>query len=197
MNFLAQIISAVFAPFVIIVPSAFVLAFLGTHDFYISLMWFLITLFFILGLSLVMHKLIKIGKFSNFDVSIRKQRPLMFAIEFIFAFTYFLFLFLFHAPRELFLGIINILALLITLSIVNRFIKASGHIAMFSAIVVFVVFRSGIAYGLVGVMLVLILAWSRLILKRHTPREILAGLVIGISIASLLNYLSLSFFTFH
>ena len=190
MNFLAQIISAVFAPLTIIVPAAFGLAYIGTHDLYASIMWFLITLSFIVVLSTCIFILIKFGKFSNFDVSIQKQRPLLILLEFIFAIAYFLLLYFLNAPRELFFGIINIFVLLVVLLIVNKFIKASGHVAMFSAVVTFLFLRNGIIYLIIGSIFTLILAWSRLKLKRHTLKEVLIGLAIGVLVSGVLTLLN-------
>lgn len=187
MNYLAKIISTIFAPLVVIVPAAFVLSYLETKNIYVSFGWFFLTLIFVLCLVGCIFVLIKKGKFANFDVSVQKQRPLLILLELSFALVYFFALLFLNAPKELFFGIINIFLLLTTLLIVNKFIKASGHVAILSAIVTFFAFKSEIIYSLIGAILVLTLAWSRLKLKRHTLKEVLAGAAIGVLVVAFLT----------
>jgi putative transposase len=182
---LAKIISSILAPLVVVIPATFVVSYFGTKNIILSLEWTLVSLAFILVLIAPLVFLVKKGQFANLDVSVQQQRPLLFLIEFIFALVYFAVLYFFHAPKDLFIGIITIFALLIVFGIVNKFIKASGHVGMLAAIITLFVFKGGPIY-LWGFILVPILAWSRIKIKRHTLKEVIAGLIVGILVASII-----------
>ncbi len=182
---IAKIISLVLAPLVVVIPATFMVSFFGTKNLLLSFEWMLVSLFFILTLMAPLVFFVKKGQFANLDVSVREQRPLLFFIEFVFAAIYFSVLYLFHAPKELFIGIITIFALLIVFGIVNKFIKASGHVGMLSAIITLLVLKGGPIF-LLGFLLVPILAWARLKTKRHTLNEVIAGTVVGVLVAALI-----------
>lgn len=182
---IAKIISLVLAPLVVVIPATFVVSFFGTRNVLLSFEWMLVSLFFILVLMAPLVFFVKKGQFANLDVSVQKQRPLLFFIEFVFALIYFSVLYFFHAPKELFIGIITIFALLIIFGIVNKFIKASGHVGMLSAIITLFVFKGGPIF-LLGFLLVPVLAWARLKTKRHTINEVIVGTVVGILVAALI-----------
>lgn len=184
---LAKIISLILAPLVVVIPATFMVSYFGTRNIILSFEWMLVSLVFILVLMAPLVIFVKKGHLSDLDVSVQKQRPWLFFIEFIFALAYFLVLYFFHAPKQLFLGIITIFVLLIVFGIVNRFIKASGHVGMLSAIVTLFSLVGGPIY-LLGFILVPALAWSRIKLKKHSLQEVLAGAAIGISVAVLLAF---------
>jgi len=183
---IAKIISLVLAPLVVVIPATFVVSYFGTKNMILSLVWMLVSLVFILVLMAPLVIFVKKGKFSDLDVSVQKQRPLLFLIEFIFAVVYFSVLYVFHAPRELFIGIITIFILLIVFGVVNKFIKASGHMGMLSAIITLFVFMGGLVY-LWGFLLIPVLAWSRVKIKRHTLKEVLIGTIVGILVAGFIT----------
>jgi membrane-associated phospholipid phosphatase len=184
-NMLAKIVSSVLAPLVIVIPATFMVSYFGTKNAILSFEWMVVSLAFILILMAPLVFFVKKGQFANLDVSVQQQRPLLFFIEFIFALFYFAVMYFFHAPKELFIGIITIFILLAVFGIVNKFIKASGHVGMLAAIITLFVFKGGPIF-LFGFILVPILAWSRLKLKRHTGKEVIVGLIVGILVAALI-----------
>jgi membrane-associated phospholipid phosphatase len=140
---------------------------------------------FILALLGIVYYFVRIGKFSDLDVSTQKQRPLLFLLDFIFALIYLPTLYLLHAPRALFIGNVAVFAIVIILTIVNKFIKASVHMAVLSGALTLFIFIGGPIY-LLGFLLVPVLAWARLTTKRHAPKEVIAGTVLGILVAALI-----------
>jgi membrane-associated phospholipid phosphatase len=183
-NKLAKIISSILAPLVIVIPATFLVSYFGTKNVFLSFEWMLVSLVFILILMAPLVFFVKKGQFANLDVSVQQQRPLLFLIEFIFALVYFAVLYFFHAPKELFIGIITIFVLLIVFGFVNKFIKTSGHVGMLAAIIALFVLKGGPIF-LLGFILVPILAWSRIKLKRHTLGEVIVGLLVGVLVAAL------------
>jgi hypothetical protein len=176
---IAKGISNILSAFAVVIESTFILAYLGTSNLGSALQWTVISVVIILLLLIVVYYFVRKGKFSDLDVSTQKQRPLLFALDFIFAAIYLSALYILHAPRELFLGNIAVFLAVAVLVVVNKFIKASVHMAILSGSLTLFVFLGGTAY-LWGFILIPILAWARLTTKRHTLNEVIAGTIIGL-----------------
>lgn len=184
----AKAISNILSALAVVVEATFVLTYLGTKNIFLSLEWTLISSALILVLLAIVYYFVRKGKFSDLDVSTQKQRPLLFLLDFIFAAVYISILYLFHAPKELFIGNIAVFLVVIVLAVVNKFIKASVHMAVLSGALTLFVFMGGLVY-LWGFLLIPVLAWARLATKRHAPKEVIAGTVVGILVAGLVMLL--------
>ena len=182
---IAKGISNILSALAVVVEATFVLSYLGTKNLWLSLQWTLVSSIFILLLLGVVYYYVRKGKFSDLDVSTQKQRPLLFLLDFILALVYLPTLYLLHAPITLFVGNIAVFAIVIILVIVNKFIKASVHMAILSGALTLFVFMGGPIY-LWGFLLIPVLAWARLTTKRHTLKEVIAGTVLGILVATLI-----------
>jgi membrane-associated phospholipid phosphatase len=120
------------------------------------------------------------GAYTNFDVSDRNQRksmywfflPLYIAVILIMHFT--------EQSRSLVYGMIASLILFLTSWIANFFIKVSLHssASFFLAISVMTIHRPS---GIFFIFLSFIVAWSRVVLKRHSVSEVIGGGIIGIA----------------
>jgi membrane-associated phospholipid phosphatase len=182
---IAKAISNILSALAVAVEATFVLSYLGTKNLFLSLEWTLVSLVFILLLLAVVYYFVRKGKFSDLDVSTQKQRPLLFLLDFILALVYLPTLYFLHAPKVLFVGNIAVFAIVVLLIIVNKYIKASVHMAVLSGALTLCVFIGGPVY-LWTFLLLPVLAWARLTTKRHTPREVVAGTVLGILVAVLI-----------
>lgn len=130
----------------------------------------------------------KTRHFSNFDVSRRKQRFLLYQ-----AVIFLTLLFYFFGKA---IGISNIilefsilfLILIVILGVVNVKVKASVHIASLTIISV----AAGFYYGgflIFLPLLIPILAWSRVYTKRHTKKEVLVGFLVGLIILTIAKFI--------
>ena len=117
-------------------------------------------------------------------MSLQNQRPSLYLLELMSALIYLIIIYFLHSPVILLAQTVNIILILIVLFLVNRFIKSSGHVAILAGAVTILVFIHGLLY-LLGFVLVWVLMWSRLILKRHTFKEVVVGAIIGIFVAFL------------
>jgi membrane-associated phospholipid phosphatase len=187
---IAKAISNILSALAVIVEATFVLVYLGTKNLFLSLEWTLVSSAFILVLLTAVYYFIRKGKFSDLDVSTQKQRPLLFVLDFIFALVYLPVLYLLHAPKALFVGNIAIFAVVMILAAVNRFVKASVHMAVLSGALTLFVFIGGPLY-LWGFLLIPVLAWARLTTKRHTLKEVVTGTIIGILVAAFIMVIQL------
>ena len=123
----------------------------------------------------------KKGEYTNFDVSVRKQRNSMylFAISLLFIIT--IILFNTKQTRNLCLGVLFGLILLIISYIVNFFIKCSGHVSL-TIYLSFLIIPINLIVGIIVLLLSGLIGWSRVELGRHTIKEIFTGAIIGLTI---------------
>ncbi len=124
--------------------------------------------------------------FSDMDVSRREQRPLFFAFLMFVSLLYLVSLLILKGPIALYVAVGGMLGSIIVLGLVNKRIKASMHVAGLSAF--FTVLS--LLYGgihILWLLMIPIVAWSRVKTKRHTVSEAIVGCFLG-SVLTLLVY---------
>jgi len=176
---IAEIISLILNPLVLLMPVPFFLVFEKTDNLIRSLAWAGISTFFIFLYLLLIIVGIKFRIFSDLDVSKREQRPVLFLVGLFLAISYLVFLFLFHAPGILQIGTFALISGLFVIGVVNMFTKVSGHLAVLSAFLTFAVLVEGWRF-LAGFVLLPLLAWARIKTKNHTLSQTILGSIIGI-----------------
>lgn len=182
MNLLAKIISIIFNPLVLSSPIAFALVYVTSGNLQYSLMWALVSLVFALIIAAFVYVGMKIGMFSNFDVSIRTQRKPVFIFAGLVIFLYILLILILHGPKVLLLGLGVVLLGTIAAEVINKKIKASMHLAVATAFsFVYAIFFGGY-FWILPLVIPAAVAWSRIKLKRHSPLEVLVGAAFGLSL---------------
>jgi hypothetical protein len=132
-----------------------------------------------LPLTLVILRKMRRGSFSDFDVSSPTERPGLYRAGFLMLAVATALMYFLHAPAG-FLRANAALAIAFGIGYAgNRWLKTSLHmmIAAFCGVLVAKTYPGWIA---VPIVVLAALAWSRWRLKRHTPLEIAAGLILGI-----------------
>lgn len=175
---LAKAISFFLNPVFTLFPILYILIAQSSRDHSYILKWTLFSYAFVLAVALFVIMGVMLGVFSNFDVSKREQRPLLFSFSIFAAFCYLISLLVLDGPKILFIVFFAVALGLTAMVIVNSWIKASIHLATATAAILFV----GIAYkGYFFLLLGLIplLAWARVKMKEHTPIETVIGTVLG------------------
>jgi hypothetical protein len=175
---IAEIISLILNPLLILVPVPFFLVYEKTGSLMLSFVWTVVSVSFLFVYFLAILAGIKIGVVSDLDISKREQRPLLFLIGMILALIYFATLFLFHAPGILIIGTICIILGIIILGVVNMFTKVSWHLAVLSALLTFLIIAEGWR-ALLGLLLLPVVAWARIKTKNHTLFQTILGTVLG------------------
>ncbi|MGV4413520.1 phosphatase PAP2 family protein [Chryseobacterium sp. T1] len=123
---------------------------------------------------------VKTGKYTNMDVSNRKQRNSLYVIIIILSAAYLLYEYYF---LEIFdLSIFLLAMLLILMQISNFFIKSSMHTAL-NIYVAALFFKLNPYIGIFWLLLSIIIGITRIILKRHTKAEVIAGASIALVIS--------------
>ena len=178
MIFLARIISFLLSPIIVLFPALYLLVDkISSNDMY-ALKWAVISYIFVIVVAMFVLLGVLFGIFSNFDVSKKEERPLLFAFSGLITLLYLVSLFVFNGPKVLFIAVFAVILGLIAVSIVNRWIKASIHVATVSAFI----FSISLIYKgsyLLLLFLIPVMAWSRVKIKKHTPLEVSVGGLLG------------------
>jgi len=188
----AKAISFLLSPVFTLFPMFFVLIAKFSQDYSHALKWTLFSYAFVLVVVLFVIVGVMLGVFSNFDVSKREQRPLLFSFSAFAAFCYLLSIIILNGPKVLLIGFLAFILGLTTIIVVNEWIKASIHLATATAAFLFI----GITYrGYFFLLLTLIplLAWSRVKTKEHTLMETVIGSILGIVITLTVYLISKQF----
>ncbi len=192
MKALAQIISFIFNPLTVILFAPFILVYRTTHDVDAALYWSAYTLIFLMSLAIFAIIAVKKKIFTDLDVSKREQRPLMFLAALLLICAYIVSLFIFHGPFILYVLAISSMLGISFVSVINRRIKASVHMAAISALIIPVAISFG-QYYLLLLFLLPLVGWARIKTKRHTMPEVLVGTTVG-GILSLSIYIAMKVF---
>lgn len=180
MKLLAKVMSYLFHPVLFFLIMPFLVVYKETSNSLYAVKWMMFSsAFVIFGVMVVFFETMK-GNFSDFDISIRRQRSQFFITALILGLLYLAIALFFKG----FVFPLSIMALGIalgisTFAIINRFIKASIHVGVVCAFVISI----SIIYGLYTlpylILLIPVVAWSRLVLRRHSIVEVLTGGVAG------------------
>jgi len=193
MNRFARIISFLLGPTFTLFPIIFISVAKFSHDYSHALKWSIISYAFVLPVILFVVGGVMMGYFTNFDVSNREQRPLLFFVCGLAIFLYFLFIYFFNGPKIIYIDLFAVILGLTIITIVNRWIKASIHLATLTSAVLFIgIVYKGYAFLLLG--LIPLLAWSRVKTKEHSVRETVIGTILGIVITLIVYLITRQFF---
>jgi membrane-associated phospholipid phosphatase len=122
---------------------------------------------------------VRSGRWSDSDVSVRKERQRFFPWAVPFSLAGVIVLRLIHAPDYIVGGAFVTLALFLAAWIVNFWLKLSLH-ALFAFYCATILFQIGILWGATALLVAILVAWARLFLRRHTPVELIAGIILGL-----------------
>ncbi|CAA7195578.1 hypothetical protein CHRY9293_01765 [Chryseobacterium potabilaquae] len=133
---------------------------------------------------------VKTGRYTNMDVSNRNQRKTLYIFIGICVITYLIFHYI--QNRHLDFVMLFILILLITLQISNFYIKSSMHTA-FNIFVAALFFSLNPQAGLIWLGIAVLVGITRIILKRHTVKEVFMGAGIAFVISFIYLYCNIQF----
>ena len=131
---------------------------------------------------------VETGRYTNMDVSDRKQRNTLYIFNVFIVSIYIAFLYFTQQNFDLILIIIFVMALMLIMHFSNFFIKSSMHTS-FNVFVSALFFSLNIYFGLFWLFLTILVGISRVILKRHTVKEV----IMGASIATVVSFIYLYF----
>lgn len=186
---LARFISFVSNPIFILIALPYFLVFKSTKDTYTAFLWSLYTFCFLLVFALFVLIGVRKKYFSDLDVSIQNQRPVLYFVAALLSLFYLFGLFLLHGPPILFITIIGIMLGIFIGSLINIKVKASVHVAAMSALLTSLSAVYG-GYFLLSLLFIPLICWARIEIKRHTLKEVVTGGVFGILLALFMYFTS-------
>ncbi|WP_395973373.1 phosphatase PAP2 family protein [Chryseobacterium cucumeris] len=133
---------------------------------------------------------VKTGRYTNMDVSNRVQRKSLYIFIAVCVIVYLLFNYIRNGYIDLVM--LFILVLLFALQISNFFIKSSMHTA-FNVFVAALFFSLDWKMGLVWLGIAVLVGITRIILKRHTVKEVFMGAGIAFLVSFIYLYCNIQF----
>ncbi len=131
---------------------------------------------------------VKTGRYVNMDVSNRVQRKTLYIFIVVCVMVYMVYAYL--ASGSIDLVMLFILILLLALQISNFFIKSSMHTAFNVLVAALFVPMSWIT-GIIWLGIAALVGVTRVILKRHTVREVITGAAIAFVVSLIYLYCSM------
>src|SRR5213592_5229985 len=122
---------------------------------------------------------VRSGRWSDSDVSVRKERQRFFPWAVPFSLAGVIAMWWLHAPSYIIRGGMVTLGLFLISWLVNFRLKLSLH-ALFAFYCAIILFRIGLIWGAIALVLAVLVAWSRLFLRRHTHIELITGIALGL-----------------
>ncbi len=133
---------------------------------------------------------VKTGRYTNMDVSNRIQRKTLYIFIASCIIAYILFNYIKNGYIDFVM--LFILILLFALQISNFFIKSSMHTA-FNIFVAALFFALSSTLGLIWLGIAVLVGVTRIILKRHTPKEVFMGALIAFIVSFIYLYCNIQF----
>jgi len=140
----------------------------------------LVATFTVVPLAILMAVQVRSGRWDDVDASHRAERPALFAVAGLGLLALAVYLAVAQPISPLLRGLLAPVGLLGGAALVNRWVKASLHVG-FAVLAAAVLIQVGSVVGWAMVLVVPVLGWSRLALRRHHPGEIVAGVLLGLA----------------
>ncbi|WP_288446466.1 phosphatase PAP2 family protein [uncultured Chryseobacterium sp.] len=187
---ISKVISDFFNPLVSLILF-FVYMSIRQYNFKDSIIYFLpILLMIIVPVIIWLVWNVKTGRYTNMDVSNRVQRKTLYIFIAACVISYLLFNYIRNGYIDLVM--LFILVLLFALQISNLFIKSSMHTA-FNVFVAALFFSLNWKMGIVWLGIAALVGITRIILKRHTVKEVFMGAGIAFLVSFIYLYCNIQF----
>jgi len=186
---IANLTSIIFSPFLVGLALILLVSFESTASILDAIKWSLILIALsILPIYLVVVYLVRSNKLDGILISIRQQRSKIYVLAAILTGIGCIILFYLKAPLiMLALFVTGFFGTAIFMGI-NLWWKISLHTAFIAASVTLLVILYGFMAA-VAIVLIPLVAWSRLELESHSPAQLVAGALLAISILPAVFYL--------
>jgi len=186
MKTFAQYISRLFHPMTLIILTPFIILYKQTSDAFYAFKWMVFSLLFLFLAMMIFYVCKPKELLKDFDIEKRENRIVFYSIGCIVAIGYFFVAVLFKGLLfPLSIVALGIIIGLVILEISSFYIKVSVHVASASAFAITMGALYGIYVFLVACAIVPVIAWARVVLRKHTNVEVLAGAIVGSFVTAL------------
>ncbi len=186
---IARALSNILSPVTVSLPFVFLVAFYHAPNLLTALLYTcLILVFLTFGPMVYVLVGVRIGKFTDADVSVRSQRfgPFLFGI--ISALIGLAILFFTHGPKNLQTLLLITVLSGIVMFVITLWWKISIHASSLAAAATFLTALYG-RVMLIAFVLLIAVCWSRVVLRRHTLAQVVAGSLVSIVLTSLVLFI--------
>lgn len=179
----ARGISLLFSPATISVPFVLLVSLYRSSSLWPSLGFALLTLGFVCAAPLLYVVLaVRLGLVSDLDLTRRHERWHPFLVS-LFSYSLgLLLLLLLHAPQSLELALSLTLLLGLLLLLITLWWKISIHAAALAGAATVLTILYGLIF-LPSFLLLGLVCWSRVVLGRHTPAQVISGALLSMGLA--------------
>lgn len=132
-------------------------------------------------LSIQMFLGFKRGNYTNFDISNKAERQSWYLVVLFLVAILVGVLFFTNQSQAVKWTAVYFLLLLTMPKFINYYVKSSLHVSL-NMLIAFLIFPINLFFGIFFSIFVVLVSWSRVVLKRHTLKEVVYGGIIGISI---------------
>jgi len=181
---LATLVSAIVNPVLVVIFVAGVFVFYNLNSWTDTIRWMIITIFITAGFPIAyVGYLVKIGYLSDIYMPDREKRLKPIIVILAWLFVSLLLLKIIHAPLVMLLLVDVIIGQLVLLGIITARWKISFHSAtIMAATAVTAVLHSELVF--VFSLLVPVVGWARIRLRRHTLMQVIMGGIVGGAIST-------------
>lgn len=189
----ASLVSAIIHPIVFPLVTLVVLSYAYTHSVGATLVYTVVALALTaLPVALLVLVQVRRGKWTDLDVSVRRQRYALYPVTLGFlgllAFVYYRL----QAPREAIVSVLALVGSNVINGIVNLVWKISAHATTAAACASLLWQLSpGHTWGPPAAAGAALVGWSRVELRRHTAGQVFAGWLVGIGSSVLAVHLGM------
>ena len=188
MNKIAEIISYVFHPLIVVIPTMVIAITQTGFSLTESVFWTLLAVSVVnVPMALLLFYGVRSGRYSDASVSLRQQRTSIYAVGGVCLVILLLILILANAPPVLIACLIAAVLATGFGYLVNRYTKLSLHSAAIAGCATVLL----ITFPLLGILLAIftpLVGWSRIRLKHHTPLQILIGWIVPVGCVLIVFY---------
>lgn len=177
----ARVASLALHPFLVSPLSIVLILYLDNGEFWTALSWAALCAAFVVAPTLLLIQLkLKQKQYTDADISVRDQRHGLYLVGGGSMILCFLVLLWLGAPPILITSFTAALVATTAMALITRlWTKASIHTGVMTGVTLMVAFYS-VPLALLLVISTLLVAWSRLVLQRHTLREAVVGGLVGV-----------------
>jgi membrane-associated phospholipid phosphatase len=182
---IARYISAILSPIGVSLPAILLVALYHERNQLTAAINTGLTLFFLsVGPMIYILVGVRLGKFTDVDVSDRSQRSGPFIFGIISAFVGFLALSLIHGPKNLQTVLLLTIISGVIMMIITMWWKISIHASALAGTATVLTALYGTVM-LPTFILVALVGWSRVVLRRHTLAQVIAGSCLNIALTTI------------
>lgn len=130
----------------------------------------------------------KNGSYTNFDVSDKIQRKSLFFFIIPLLLLATIILYSTGQSKVLWISVLFALVIILVSQIVNIYVKSSLHVSL-NIYLSFLIIPINYKIGVILLIMTILIGWSRIVLGRHTLKELIFGAAIGLITSLIMNYI--------